>query len=85
MVQIANEDFKTMLESGVFYVTFRKVNGQVRTIRGTCDTKYLPENKIPEGYDQTSDPEQVCTIYDLDIGDWRSFRWNRVITVQPVM
>ena len=77
------EDFQTWVkgcltnESEDVCVTFTKKDGSERVLRGTLAESRIPADKRPkaEGNTSTADSQK---IFDLDIGEWRSFRWDTV-------
>ena len=81
-----NQDFQTWVkgcltnESEDVCVTFTKKDGSERVLRGTLAESRIPTDKRPktEGATSTADSQK---IFDLDIGEWRSFRWDTVKTI----
>ncbi len=68
-------------------VEFRKADDSIRIINGTTAVK-LVSRYIPEPEPDIEKPktvrkhnEKVQTIFDLDKKEWRSFRWDRVISI----
>jgi hypothetical protein len=60
-------------------VTFTKVDGSVRVMRCTLKPDLLPEdyqshngNVLTEG----DGDHQRISVFDLDVSDWRSFRFD---------
>lgn len=78
-----NEDLKTWVkgcltnESEDVLVTFTKKDGSERKLRGTLAESRIPTDKQPKTEGATSTAESQ-KIFDLDIGEWRSFRWDSV-------
>ena len=69
---------RTLLESGKARVTFTKADGSTRTMNCTAQVGVIPATS------STREVPGVQTVYDLDINEWRSFRWNTVKTVEPI-
>ena len=69
---------RTLLESGKAKVTFTKADGSTRTMNCTAQTGVVPATAT------SRDVAGVQTVYDLDINEWRSFRWDSVKTVEPI-
>jgi hypothetical protein len=69
---------RTLLESGKAKVTFTKADGSTRTMTCTAQTGVVPATA------STRNVAGVQTVYDLDINEWRSFRWDSVKTVEPI-
>jgi hypothetical protein len=78
------------LKAGVAELQFRKLNGEVRVMRGTLRPDLLPqlaeEHVYEEGFEVTEwerNPN-VVAVWDLDQKGWRSFRIDRLISIQHV-
>ena len=69
---------RSLLESGKARVTFTKADGSTRTMNCTAQEGVIPATS------STRNVEGVQTVYDLDINEWRSFRWESVQTVEPI-
>lgn len=72
------KDILMMLESGLCEITFTKVDGTIRTIVGTLNRELIPAEKLPKGTSK-SENEDVQPVYEVDLDQWRSFRWDSVI------
>lgn len=70
---------RNLLESGKAKVTFTKADGSVRVMNCTSQTGVVPATSGAR-----SAAAGVQTVYDLDINEWRSFRWDSVKTVEPI-
>lgn len=64
-------------------VMFKKANGELRNMRCTLNLELIPEDNYPLGTaEQKSDKEETaCRVFDLDVGEWRSFRYDSIIYV----
>lgn len=69
---------RSLLENGKATVTFTKKDGSTRTMKCTAQAGVVPATV------STRDVPGVQTVYDLDINEWRSFRWDSVKTVEPI-
>ena len=73
-----------LLSKGTHSVTFTKVDGTERTMPCTLDPDILPpveiteEKKVP----RKLNPDTM-RVYVTDINEWRSFRIENVISVDP--
>jgi hypothetical protein len=67
-----------VLKKGEVSVKFTKKDGTERTMRCTTNTDRIPVELHPKN-DQKKVNESVQTAFDLDINEWRSFRWDSVI------
>lgn len=73
------ESLKEKLRNGVAHFIFIKKNGEVREAFGTTNAavaaKYTNGNGISREYFKTS------AYFDIEKGEWRSFRWESIIRV----
>lgn len=60
------------LSKGQATVTFTKKDGSTRTMKCTAQDGVIPATT------STRDVAGVKTVYDLDLNEWRSFRWDSV-------
>jgi len=58
-------------------ITFTKSDGTDREMRCTLSPVLIPAEKHPKQSDR-SYPETTCRVFDLDKGEWRSFKWESV-------
>lgn len=80
-VESKKKDISAFLNSGLCRVTFMKKDGSVRTVTGTLLRDLIPEDKSPKGTDRVHNVE-VQPIYEVDLDEWRSFRWDSVISYE---
>ena len=64
----------SLLESSPVEVTFIKRDGTERIMKCTLQEEYLPETVG----DIRKKNEDALAVYDLDMKDWRSFRWDSI-------
>ena len=73
------ENLKVKLRNGVAHFIFVKKNGEVREAFGTTNaavaTKYTNGNGISREYFKTT------AYFDIEKGEWRSFRWESIVKV----
>lgn len=67
------------LHNGVVSVKFTKVDGTTRDMKCTLAESIIPAEQKPIGAERTKH-EGVTAVFDTDIGEWRSFRNNSVIS-----
>ena len=72
---------KDMLNFGPVTVTFLKKDGSERVMNCT-----LAESLVKD-YEKKTDrvktvSEETCPVFDIDKQEWRSFRYDSVITVE---
>lgn len=67
------------LHSGIVKVEFEKVDGTMRTMYATLQTKYLPEQvDVEEAIEKRNKSIETIAVWDVEKEAWRSFRWDRV-------
>lgn len=71
-------ELRDLLKSNVVTITFKKIDGTERVLKGTLMEDYLPERKestiIRKGNDETT-----C-VWDVENKGYRSFRNDSVIS-----
>ena len=65
------EDYRNKLQSGLWIVEFKKVDGTPSTMECTLDPAYLPPQK--EGALERTEQEHLLHVYSTDRKGWRSF------------
>lgn len=74
------EDVLQKLRTGEATVRFTKVDGTERTMRCTLSEGSIPADKQPKNKEAGSTAGSALRVFDLDIGEWRSFRLESVIS-----
>ena len=73
------ESLKEKLRNGVAHFIFVKKNGEVREAFGTTNAavaaKYTNGNGVSREYFKTT------AYFDIEKGEWRSFRWESLVKV----
>jgi len=77
MSDIDFETLKNLLKTGIVEVTFNKVNGEKRVMKCTLQETFLPEYN---GDSTRKKNDNVLSVWDVDTQDWRSFRFDSVIS-----
>jgi len=73
------DDIIQKLKTSICVVTFTKKNGEERIMSCTLNEEFLPEQVDLEETIQKKKPNpDVLAVWDTDIGEWRSFRWDSV-------
>ena len=73
-------DILEKLHSSRCWVTFKKVNGDMRTMWCTLQKEYLPEQKdIEEVLVKPEDEPKAIAVWDLEKQAWRSFRIESMV------
>lgn len=81
------EEFKTWVR-GLLHdaavknlcITFTKADGTNRDLRCTLVESAIPTDKAPKGTGREA-PSTTQRVFDLDKGEWRSFKWDTVTKV----
>ena len=81
---MVKSDVLDLLREGVCEVSFLKLDGTVRNMKATLNADYLPPTEVKESTTSKPRSEDAIAVYDVTIGDWRSFRWDRLQTVDGV-
>ena len=63
-----------LLQDSIIEVTFIKKDGSERIMKCTLKEEYLPEIV---GVERKKNEESLA-VFDLDMEDWRSFRWDSI-------
>ena len=82
------EEFKTWVK-GLLHddnvknlrITFTKSDGTDREMRCTLLESAIPSDKVPKGTGREA-PTATQRVFDLDKGEWRSFKWEAVKRVE---
>ena len=62
-------------------ITFTKADGTERAMRCTLVESTIPTDKVPKGAGRKASPS-AQRVFDLDKGEWRSFKWEAVKRVE---
>jgi len=82
MTQVEKEGLHLLLKSQVITVHFTKVDGTARAMQCTLKESLVPQvEKKTERVKKAND--DVCTVYDVEKNDWRSFRYDSFIRWEP--
>ena len=72
---------KELLVGDILRVNFTKKNGDTREMYCTLQDEFVPEHKqyFTEGAKPREKNMEVLSVFDMEKGDWRSFRIENVI------
>ena len=73
---IIRDWLRSLLQTTEVSVTFVKADGTVRDMRCTLDISRIPLQPVQEST-ETPDSE-TQRVFDLDLQQWRSFRYDRL-------
>lgn len=76
---------KNILSSGVYNITFNKVNGEVRTMPCTLKETLLPAVVVKEGKEPRAQRTDSISVWCMDKQEWRSFKVMNVTDVEAVL
>ena len=68
-------------------ITFIKANGDLREMNATLNFQTIPKEFWPADNiieSKTTYSRDVLRVFDVDINEWRSFRWDSLKTIKPV-
>lgn len=73
---------KSELNRNIVNIQFEKSDGTLRTLHGTTSTDHGAVYTVNENTEKTKTPNpNVCVVWDTAIGAWRSFRWDRLKSI----
>jgi len=88
------DEIVDILHNNIANITFTKVNGDVRVLKGTLLDQYLPQKEvdssgvdiepISETQERKATNDNVVVAFDIDNDGYRSFRVDSVTSVQIV-
>lgn len=73
------EELRKLLRTDIVTVNFTKKNGEIREMVCTTIPDYLPQPTSSTSSSVQSD--EIVTVWDLEIGAWRSFRFDSLNSV----
>jgi hypothetical protein len=76
---VSKDWLRGLLKDGKISVTFEKKDGTIREMNCTLSEQMIPVEKSPKGSGKVQSKESIA-VFDLDLGDWRSFRFESVKT-----
>lgn len=71
---------KSALLNGPTTITFTKVDGNTRTMKCTLNEALLPKREITQSTRPVN--EDVQTVFDIELNQWRSFKWANFISFE---
>lgn len=78
-LELKKQGILEALGDGVVDLQFKKVNGDLRNMRGTRNLDLIPEDKHPKGEGTIRESDTTVTLFDLEVEDWRSFRVENLV------
>jgi len=74
------EDLQTILRENKVKVTFTKLDGDERIMDCTKSFNIIPQEHHPKTDKQSK--EGTVTVWDVNANGWRSFKYDRVKSIQ---
>ena len=68
------------LQKKVMKITFTKVNGEERIMDCTLQEHMVPPTK----YTNRKQNEEVLPVFDINKGEWRSFRMDSITNIEAL-
>tara|TARA_R110000868_G_scaffold38941_4_gene135980 strand:+ start:1043 stop:1318 length:276 start_codon:yes stop_codon:yes gene_type:complete len=82
------EEMVKMLKRSAVDITFTKVDGNMRTIRGTLNPKYMPPQMKNEDLEAAEthrkENSSVLPVWSINDLGWRSFRLDSILSAQYI-
>jgi hypothetical protein len=82
MMKYKRNEVVQLLGSGVCDINFFKLSGEVREMRATRATQFIPKDKLPK--DNTVEKDGPIRVFDLDLKEWRSFVLENLTAIDVV-
>lgn len=76
-MMIHSNEIRQALKTGTHTVKFTKANGEERDMTCTLDMTFIPEAHAPQDPSKSYHEESV-KVFDVNLQEWRSFRFDRV-------
>ena len=73
------EQLKKQLGSGIAHFVYAKKSGVLREAFGTTNRAIVEKKTC--GYGVSRERFATTAYYDVEAGDWRSFRWENIVAV----
>lgn len=73
------ENLKDKLRNGVAHFIFIKKNGEFREAFGTTNDSVA--RKYTNGRGRSREVFKTTAFFDIEKGEWRSFRWESIVKV----
>lgn len=79
-----NSWFRSFLHTGVFEITFKKVDGTERVMPCTLKPDALPPKALNEHHQTRLYNPEALSVWCVDKQEWRSFRVMNVVSVKQI-
>ena len=68
---------KDSLTKGIVELEFQKADETIRKMKATLQESIVPHTVTKKDKEPNT---EICIVWDTDLGEWRSFRWDRLKT-----
>lgn len=73
------EQLKDKLRNGIAHFVFQKKNGEYREMFATTNKALVERHIVGTGVSR--ELYATTAVYDVEVGAWRSFRWESIVKV----
>ena len=73
------ENLKHKLRTGVAHFIFQKKNGELREMFATTNPSLVKRHINGRG--ESRELYATTAVFDCELGEWRSFRWESIVKV----
>ena len=73
------EQLKDKLRTGIAHFVFQKKNGEYREMFATTNKALVERHIVGTGVSR--ELYATTAVYDVEVGAWRSFRWESIVKV----
>jgi hypothetical protein len=80
--QIFKDWIKGLLQERAVIVDFVKADGDFRSMKCTLNESLGAKYTVKENTTPKKPNLDVCVVWDVNQGAWRSFRWDRIKRIQ---
>ena len=81
---MTRDEIKAQLQTGIFEVTFTKVDGSVRVMPCTLKEDILPVAPSTESKRTKAPNETNLSVWCTDKAEWRSFKVANVTSIKAI-
>lgn len=74
--------FVSILRQEKVLITFTKKDGTERKMRCTLNEEKTMEQTFSFSKKPKEANEEVQPVFDIEVGDWRSFRWDSIKMIE---
>ena len=73
------QELKSKLHNGVAHFIFQKKNGEYREMFATTNPSLVKRHINGRG--ESREKYATTAVFDCELGEWRSFRWESIVKV----